>query len=92
MKYSVFYDENREEEVLIYAHRKTELDGYSDDEIVKIDIDDACCFYSKRRQDRVFQCIARRLAYGHTQKRLPRLRLAQTDQSGQGKDKIGFLL
>lgn len=59
MKYSVFYDENREEEVLIYAHRenelverieallnesRSELVGYSDDEIVKIDLDDVYCF------------------------------------------------
>ncbi|MBP3376370.1 MAG: LytTR family transcriptional regulator [Clostridia bacterium] len=59
MKYSIVIDREREEEVLIYAHernklverleevleeRKTELVGFSGDEIVRIVPNEALCF------------------------------------------------
>ena len=59
MKCTIILDENREEEILIYAHNKsplidqiqllaeentTKLTGFWQDEIVKIDIKDVYCF------------------------------------------------
>ena len=59
MKYTIIIDENREEEILIYAHEKTpfieeiekliltesvELIGYKEKEIVKILLADVYCF------------------------------------------------
>ncbi len=59
MKYTVILDKTREEEILIYAHQKTELVceierlvteklskfiGYSEDEIIKLDAKDIYCF------------------------------------------------
>ena len=60
MKYSIFIDPSRDEEVLIYAHEKNELVarlerllseddveflGYFSDEIVKLTLDDIDCFF-----------------------------------------------
>ncbi len=59
MKLKIFIDKNREEEILIYAHKKTPLTdtieqlvsengidiiGYTDNETVKLDVSEICCF------------------------------------------------
>lgn len=60
MKYSLIIDQNRDEEIIIYAREKSKIIeeiellinqkngtilGYFDDEIVKINIDDVSCFF-----------------------------------------------
>ena len=101
MKYSIVIDREREEEVLIYAHernklverleevleeRKTELVGFSGDEIVRIVPNEALCFTVE--EGKTYADLARRLLDGHAQGGLPRLCLTPSAQSGQGKNRL----
>lgn len=65
MKIRVFIDENREEEVIVYSHRKTklvedieklvyensfELTGFVDKEAVRLDVAEVCCFIVEKNK------------------------------------------
>lgn len=62
MKYSIFIEPNRDEEIIVYAHEKNKLVerierlifeessaliGYTEREAVKLDADDIACFFSE---------------------------------------------
>lgn len=65
MKFTVFIDENREEEVIVYSHGKTklvedieklvcennfELIGFIDREAVRLDLTEVCCFIVEKNK------------------------------------------
>ncbi len=87
MKFSLIIDTKKEEEVVVYAHQKSELtnemealvnnygksiNGYKEDEIIKLNLNEVYCFFAE--SSRVY-------AYTKEEKLQIRLRLYEVEQT-----------